>query len=278
MKFKQLLENQIRNTNSLVCVGLDPDIAQIPDRFRQNSEPLYSFNEWIISQTHQHVCAYKPNSAFYEAYGASGIEQLKKTCDYLKKNHPEIPIILDAKRGDIGHTNSAYAKFIFEYLGADAVTLQPYLGKESLSEFFTYTEKGLIILCKTSNSGAGEFQDRLVSNQPGDKNTDAEPVWKIVATHVTQNWQKDTQAELLLVVGATYPEDLKVVRSIAPNTTFLVPGIGSQGGDLEQTLQYGLDTDKRGLIINSSRGIIYSEDPKGAVKKLNQEINALREQ
>ena len=266
MKFLKKLEKQFEHTGSLVCVGIDPMIDSIPKRFLKRADPFFEFGKWIIDETHTQVIAYKPNSAFYEAHGDRGILSLKKTCDYLEKKYPNIPIILDAKRGDIGHTNAQYAKFIFEYMKADAVTLQPYLGSEALSEFLKYKEKGLIILCKTSNPGAGEFQDLLVNGIP---------LWQKIAARVVNFWNKKTKADLLLVIGATYPEELKKVRKMAPKTTFLIPGIGKQGGDLEKTLKYGLDSNGRGIIINSSRGIIYSNDPKEALKKLCVSISDL---
>lgn len=259
MSFIKKLEKRMDKVNSLLCVGLDPVIEKIPDKFKNDQDPIFSFNKWIINQTHEYVCSYKPNSAFYESSGAIGIESLKKTCDYLYKNHSDIPIILDAKRGDIGHTNKEYAKYIFEYLKADAVTLQPYLGSEALSEFFKYKDKGLIILCRTSNPGAGEFQDLMVNSIP---------LWQKVAQEVSKNWQKQTKTDLLLVIGATYLEELKKIRELAPNTTFLVPGVGSQGGSLEKTLRFGCKKDGKGVVINSSREIIYAQNPNKAIKEM----------
>lgn len=264
MKFLKKLEQQINTTDSLVCVGIDPVIENIPERFKKLDDPFFEFGKWIIDETHEYVNSYKPNSAFYEARGDKGILSLKKTCDYLKKNYPYIPIIIDAKRGDIGHTNAKYAKFVFEYLRADAVTLQPYLGSEALSEFFKYKDKGLIILCRTSNPGAGEFQDLVIDDMP---------LWQKVATQVINEWKNKTEADLLLVIGATYPEELKQARKIAPNASFLIPGIGKQGGNLEKTIAYGLNSENRGIIINSSRGIIYADNPKAAVKELVEEIS-----
>jgi len=259
MNFIKKIENRMDKVNSLLCIGLDPVIEKIPKRFRDKQDSIFSFNRWIIDQTHEYVCSYKPNSAYYESNGASGIKALKKTCDYIKKNYPDIPIILDAKRGDIDHSNNEYAKFAFKYLNADAITLQPYLGNEALSEFFKYIDKGLIILCRTSNPGAGEFQDLII---------DQYPLWQIIAREVSSNWEKQSKADLLLVVGATYPDELKIVRKIAPNTTFLVPGVGSQGGSLEKTLKYGCNKNGKGVIINSSRGIIYAQNPNSAIKAL----------
>ena len=263
MIFTDKLNKQIDTANSLVCVGIDPVMEQLPERFKTMLDPFFEFGKWIIDETHKHVCSYKPNSAFYEAQGSKGVESLKKTCEYLNTNHPKIPIIIDAKRGDIGHTSLAYAKYVFDYLSADAVTLQPYLGSEALNEFFKYKEKGLIILCRTSNPGAGEFQDL---------ETNGVPLWQTVAKEVSTTWKNKTDADLLLVIGATYPEELKQARKIAPGTTFLIPGIGKQGGDIQKTMDYGPNSNGRGVIINSSRGIIYSNNPRQAVKKLIQQI------
>lgn len=263
MKFLQKLESRMGAANSLFCVGLDPNLEKVPKRFLKSKDPYLAFNKWIINETHEYVCAYKPNSAFYESQGAKGIESLQKTCAYIQKEFPDIPIIIDAKRGDIGHTNKEYAKFIFEYLRADAVTLQPYLGSEALGEFFKYKNKGLIILCKTSNPGAGEFQDLMVQNGKNKL-----PFWKHVALEVATTWQKQSRADLLLVVGATYPKELSEIRKLLPGTTFLVPGVGAQGGSLAEILQHGLNKNKKGIIINSSREIIYSDDPRDSILKL----------
>jgi orotidine-5'-phosphate decarboxylase len=261
MTFIKKLETRMDKVNSLLCVGLDPDLEKIPSQFLTNKDPIFEFNKWIISQTHEYVCAYKPNSAFYESYGSKGIESLKKTCDYIYENHPDIPVIIDAKRGDIGHTNAKYAQYVFEYLGADAVTLQPYLGSEALEEFFKYKNKGLIILCRTSNQGAGEFQDLLVDD-------DSKPLWQKIAKEISSTWVKKSKADLLLVIGATYPLELKKVRELCPDMTFLVPGVGSQGGSLEKTLLFGCNKNKKGIIINSSRGIIYSHNPRQSMIEL----------
>lgn len=254
---------------SLLCVGLDPVLEKLPLRFQTEPDPFFSFSKWIVDQTHTYVCAFKPNSAFFESAGASGIASLQKICAYIQKHHPDIPIIIDAKRGDIGHTNAHYAQFIFEYLSADAVTLQPYLGSEALSEFFAYSDKGLIILCKTSNPGAGEFQDLLVNS--GEPSEQQVPLWKHIAARVATTWQQRSKADLLLVVGATYPKELQALRNQLPQTTFLVPGVGSQGGSLTETLRLGCTSNKKGLIINSSREVIYAPDPGAAIAKMWEE-------
>ncbi len=274
MIFDEKLEKIVKKNNSLVCVGLDSDINKIPAFIRDGKHPQSTFNKAIINATHDLVCAYKPNSAFYEQRGHVGIEALKMTCDYLKENHPETIIIIDAKRADIGSTNKGYVKFIFDYLGADAVTLHPYLGKEALSAFLDRKDKGCIILCRTSNPGAGEFQDLILAKE-------GKQLYQIVAENVVRNW--NTNNNCMLVVGATYPKELKEVRKIAGDMTFLVPGIGTQGGDVEKTVKAGLNSKNAGMIINSSRGIIFAsngkdfaEKARGETKKLKDLINQYR--
>ena len=251
MNFQQKLDKIVKKNNSLVCVGLD--------------KSDFKFNKAIIDSTCDLVCAYKPNSAFYEAYGVEGIGQLKKTCDYLQKKYPEIPIILDAKRADIGSTNEGYVKYAFDWLGADAITLQPYLGSEAIEPFLDRRDKGCIILCRTSNPGAGEFQDLKAGNKP---------IYIIVAENVVTKWNVNNNC--LLVVGATYPKEMKAIRKIAGDMTFLVPGIGAQGGDVKKTVMAGLNSKKAGMIINSSRGIIFAKNPREETIKLRDEINKYR--
>lgn len=250
-----------KKINSLLCVGLDADFAKIPKRFLKKKFPQFEFNKWIIEETHEYAAAYKPNSAFYEARGDKGIRELKMTMDYLIKNHPDIFTILDAKRGDIGNTNNGYIASIFDWLGFDSMTLHPYFGSESLKPFLDRSDKVSIILCKSSNPGSGELQD-LKSN--------GKMIWEILAQKVIKNWNKNNNC--MLMVGATYPKEMKKVREIAGEMTFLVPGIGAQGGDLKATLKAGLNSKGLGLIINSSRGIIFSNNPKIEAQKLRDEI------
>ncbi|MBP9715102.1 MAG: orotidine-5'-phosphate decarboxylase [Candidatus Pacebacteria bacterium] len=250
-----------KEINSLLCVGLDADFEKIPKRFLDMENPQFEFNKWIIEETHEYAAAYKPNSAFYEARGEQGIKELKMTMDYLVKNHPDIFTILDAKRADIGNTNNGYVNFAYEYLGVDAITLHPYLGREALMPFLNREDKVAIILCRTSNSGAGELQDLLV---------DEKPIWQVVAEKVSSEWNKNNNC--MLVVGATYPEEMKKIRSLVGDITFLVPGIGAQGGDIKSVIEAGLNSEGLGLIISSSRGIIFSENPKEEAKKLRDEI------
>lgn len=256
---------RVDKVNSLLCVGLDSDISHIPGEFASKEEPQFAFNRFIIEQTHEYASSYKINTAFYEARGSQGFAELKKTVDYLAQEYPDIVTICDAKRGDIGSTSEAYARAVFDYFGFDAVTLNPYLGKDALLPFLERKDKGSIILCRTSNPDAGEFQDLLV----GDK-----PLWQVVAERVLQDW--NAKGNCLLVVGATYPEEMKTIRSIAPDIPFLVPGIGTQGGNAKEVVVNGLDRQGKGLLIHSARGIIFSEQPKERARALRDEINQYR--
>ncbi len=229
-----------------MCVGLD--------------KGSFEFNKSIIDQTADLVLAYKPQSAFYEAEGSEGLEGLEKTVEYIREKYPDIPVILDAKRGDIGSTNEAYAKAIFDNLGVDAVTVHPYLGQESLQPFLERKDKGIIVLVKTSNPGAGEFQDLLVEGKP---------LYQIVAEHV-KTWNVNNN--LAVAVGATYPEELKIVREIVGDIPILLPGIGAQGGDLEATIKAGKDSNGQGMIISSSRSIIFADNPRQACQTLHEQI------
>jgi orotidine-5'-phosphate decarboxylase len=266
MKFQDKLDTIISINNSLVCVGLDSDINKLPKCLKKKVYPQYEFNKAIIDATHDLVCAYKPNSAFYEAQGAEGIEELKMTCDYIRNHYSDVIIILDAKRADIGSTNKGYVKYAFDYLGVDAVTLHPYLGSEAIKPFLEREDKGSIILCRTSNSGAGEYQDLLIEGKP---------LYMVVAEKVVNEWNK--KKNCLMVVGATYPKELKEVREIAGDMTFLVPGIGAQGGDIKATIQAGLNTKKAGMIINSSRGIVFTSSKEDFAGKARKETIKLRE-
>jgi orotidine-5'-phosphate decarboxylase len=223
--------------------------------------PQFEFNKWIIDQTHEYAAAYKPNSAFYEARGDQGIRELKMTMEYLISNYPDIVTILDAKRGDIGNTNNGYIEFIFDWLGFDAFTVHPYMGQESVQPILDRSDKCPIILCRTSNPGSGDLQDLEVEGKP---------LWQIVAEKVSTKW--NTNDNCMLVVGATYPEEMKKIRSIVGDMTFLVPGIGAQGGDIKSVIESGADQNGRGLIINSGRAIIFVESPKVEAQKLRDQI------
>lgn len=250
-----------KDINSLLCLGLDPDFEKIPEKFKSMEFPQFEFSKWIIDETHEYTASYKTNSAFYEARGDKGIRELKMTIDYINKNHPEIFTILDAKRADIGNTNKGYVTYVFDWLNFDAVTLHPYLGQEALEPFLERKDKVSIILCRTSNPGAGELQDL----ESGGK-----PLWQIVAEKVSKEWNKNYNC--MIVVGATYPEEMKKIREVTGDMTFLVPGIGKQGGDLEAVMKAGLNDESLGLLISSTSAIIFSENPKEEAKKLCEEI------
>lgn len=271
LSFTEKYEQRVTAVNSLLCVGLDSDLPQLPERFRNLSQPQFEFNKWIIEQTHQHASAYKPNLAFYEARGELGWQELRLTMEFLRQNYPDIPTIADAKRADIGSTNEGYVTAIFDELGFDAITLHPYLGREALQPFLDRKDKGCIILCKTSNPGSGELQDlevKLADGEPSKK------MWEMVAEKVATEWNSHNNC--LLVVGATYPEELKRVRELVGEMTLLVPGIGAQGGDTHHTVQAALNTQQKGMILNSSRGIIFAAKPDLAAEQLKQEINRYR--
>jgi orotidine-5'-phosphate decarboxylase len=251
--------------NSLLCVGLDSSIDRLDDEFKRHPHPQFEFNRHIIEQTHDYVAAYKPNIAFYEARGEDGWYDLRLTMNYLRDQHPDILTICDAKRADIGSTSEAYARAIFDDLGCDAITLHPYLGRDALDPFLKYEDKGCIILCRTSNEGATEIQDLEIEGKP---------LWQIIAEKVYKDW--NTHDNCMLVVGATYPNEMKQIRALVGDMTILVPGIGVQGGNVQQTMTAGKNSQGKGIIINSSRGIIFSPDPAQAARELRDAINLYR--
>ncbi len=272
MSFLDKLNKIIVKNNSLLCIGLDSDIDKIPKTIAEGEHPQSTFNKKIIDATCNLVCAYKPNTAFYESRGKAGIEALKMTCDFLHEKYPDVVIILDAKRADIGNTNEGYIKFAFDYLGADAITVHPYLGKEALKPFLERKDKGILILCRTSNVGAGEFQDLEMGGKP---------LYQIIAEHIEKEWNYNGNCGL--VVGATYPIELEIVRRIAGDIPILIPGIGVQGGDVEKTVKAGVDKNGQNAIINSSRGIIFASSgidfaqaARIEAEKLMNEINKFR--
>jgi orotidine-5'-phosphate decarboxylase len=238
MKFVDKLVAASNKNSSLLCVGIDPNPAQMPD------VPLLDFTRGIIDATKDLVCAFKPNFAFFEAMGIPGLEALIETIKYIPD---DIPVIGDAKRGDIGNTSKAYATAVFDIFKCDAITVSPYLGYDSVEPFFQYEDKGVFILCRTSNKGARDFQDIT------DKN--GEPLFEAVAKKARE-WNRERN--IGLVVGATYPEELKRIRELCPEMPLLIPGVGSQGGDLELAIQYGVDSAGRKAIINVSRQVIYA--------------------
>lgn len=273
MNFTNQLKNAVETSNSLLCVGLDADLSKIPAHITSQPHPLFQFNKEVVDATHDIVCAYKPNSAFYEAEGPDGIRQLKQTIDYIHTTYPGIPVILDAKRGDIGNTNDKYVSFIYDYLGVDAVTLHPYLGGESLEPFLNRADKGAIIMCRNSNPGAGELQDLMV---------DGRPLYELMAERIATTWNKN--GNCLLVVGATVPAEAQRIRRITGDDAwFLVPGVGSQGGDIEATVKASVNSQGTGIVINSARGILYAgsgEDFATAARneaiRTRDEINKFR--
>lgn len=265
MKILEKLSKRVQEAGTLACVGLDADFEKLPERFKTLEHPQFEFNKWIIDETHEFVSSFKPNAAFYEARGDAGMRELKMTMDYLISFHPDIVTILDAKRADIGNTNAGYVTAVFDWLGFDAITLHPYLGGEALEPFLARTDKASVILCRTSNPGAGEFQDLVAEGKP---------LWQRVAEKVSKEWDKN--GNCMLAVGATYPEEMKVIRETVGDMTFLVPGVGAQGGDVAAVLAAGKNSRGEGLIINSSRGVIFSENPGAAARALRDEIQAHR--
>ena len=263
--------------DNFVCVGLDSDYNHIPESVKSLDsveEALFVFNRDIIDSTYDLVCAYKPNAAFYEAQGDAGLRALTRTVRYIRETYTHIPIILDAKRADIGSTNLGYVKAAFDIIGVDAITVHPYLGKEALAPFLARREKGVIVLAKTSNPGSAEFQNLLVGESQ-------EPLYQVVARNVATTW--NSNGNCALVVGATYPAELKKVRTIVGDMPILIPGIGAQGGEVAATVIAGKDSHGRGMIIHSSRGIIFaSQGPdfaqaaRRATELLRAEINKYR--
>ena len=260
-----------------VCVGLDVDYELLPAIAKEQrtiEDAIFVFNRVVIDATANLVCAYKPNSAFYERYGEAGIRALSRTISYSRNSFPHIPIILDAKRADIGSTNIGYVLSAFDELGVDAITVHPYLGKEALAPFLERKDKGIIVLAKTSNPGSGEFQDLLVGE-------DHVPLYQVVARNVAQYWNKNGNCGL--VVGATYPAELRRVRELVGDMPLLIPGIGAQGGDVAATVAAGRDSRGWGMIISASRSVIYASRKADfaqaaylAVVRLRDEINAYR--
>lgn len=247
------LINQIKTKKSFLCIGLDVDIQKIPEHLLNEDDPIFSFNKAIIDATHHLCVAYKPNTAFYEAYGLKGWKALEKTMRYLNDTYPEIFTIADAKRGDIGNTSSMYAKAFFEDLGFDSVTVAPYMGSDSVEPFLAFKDKHTILLALTSNEGAFNFQTKI---------TEGKELYKQVL-EISKSWKHSEN--LMYVVGATKAEYLQDIRSIIPNSFLLVPGVGAQGGNLKDVCKYGI-TRNIGLLINSSRGIIYASNQKDFAK------------
>lgn len=265
MRFIDKLKAAWQQNNSLVCVGLDPDLARFPAPLEKKAASIFAFNKAIIDATHDLVCAYKPQIAYFASESAE--DQLQQTLDYLKANYPHIPVILDSKRGDIGSTAERYAAEAFVRYGADAVTINPYMGHDSAEPFLRHADKGVILLCRTSNSGAGDLQDMVV---------DGAPLFEHVARMIADKWNGNNNC--MLVVGATWPEQMRRIRNIVGDMPLLVPGVGAQGGDVEALLKAGQTADGTGLVISSSRAILYASSGADFAEAARAETLKLREQ
>lgn len=262
MKRKELVDN-IRRKGSFLCVGLDTDLKKIPEHLLREEDPVFAFNKAIIDATAPYCVAYKPNLAFYESTGVEGWVALEKTVKYLKENYPDQFIIADAKRGDIGNTSKLYARSFFEHLDVDAVTVAPYMGEDSVTPFLGYEGKWVILLALTSNKGSRDFQFM--------KEADGKRLFENVITK-SQTWAGPE--EMMYVVGATQGEMFKDIRAVAPDSFLLVPGVGAQGGSLEEVTKYGM-IDDCGLLVNSSRGIIYASSGEDFAEAAGREASKL---
>ncbi|MEM8847883.1 MAG: orotidine-5'-phosphate decarboxylase [Bacteroidota bacterium] len=260
----EFLVHQIKQKKSFLCIGLDTDLDKIPPHLLEEEDPIFSFNKAIIDATHDVCVAYKPNIAFYEAYGLKGWQALEKTMTYLNKNHPELFTIADAKRGDIGNTSTRYAKAFFETLNFDSITVAPYMGKDSVEPFLAFEDKHTILLALTSNEGAFDFQTKLIEGKE---------VYKDVLEISSQYKNSEN---LMYVIGATKASYLEEIRKIVPNSFFLVPGVGAQGGSLEEVCKYGMN-DQVGLLVNSSRGILYASKDGNFAHSARQEALKLQQ-
>lgn len=264
MTTQQLVE-QIQKKQSFLCIGLDVDVNKIPKHLMLHEDPIFAFNKDIIDATHHLAVAYKPNTAFYEAYGIKGWMSLQKTINYLNEKYPEIYTIADAKRGDIGNTSSMYAKAFFEDLEFDSVTVAPYMGKDSVEPFLAFENKHTILLALTSNQGAFDFQTQKIN--------EVELYKKVIET--SKSWHNSQN--LMYVVGATKAEYLGEIRQLIPDNFLLVPGVGAQGGSLEEVCKYGMTKDV-GLLINSSRGIIYASQERDFAEAAANKAKELQQQ
>jgi orotidine-5'-phosphate decarboxylase len=262
MDRNRLFERIVRK-RSFLCVGLDSEIEKIPSFLLKEEDPVFEFNKRIIEATHEYAVAYKPNVAFYECYGSKGWISLESTVRYIKENYPDIFVIADAKRGDIGNTSKMYAKAFLENMPFDAITVAPYMGEDSVTPFLSYNEKWVVLLALTSNKGADDFQ---YHDEDGIK------LFERVLT-VSQKW--GTINNLMYVVGATRAEMLKGIRKLVPDHFLLVPGIGAQGGSLEEVAKYGLNS-KCGLLVNSSRGIIFADNSENFGKVAGEKAKEIQ--
>lgn len=260
------------DSGTQACVGLDPNIEKFPEHIQESrgtaGKKIFHFMTAVVDAVTPFVCALKPNIAFFAGYGIKGLTALQQLVQYINERHPEIPVILDAKRADIGNTNKGYVKEAFEFLGVDAITLHPWLGQEALKPFLDLPDKGCIILCRTSNPGAGEFQDlKVLADQY---------MYLTVANHVSKSWNGNGNCGL--VVGATCPGELKKVRDlIGPDIPILIPGIGAQGGDLKATVKAGKNSTNQGMIINSSRAVLHASSGTDFAEAAAQEAKKLRD-
>ena len=261
----EVLVQEIKNKKSFLCIGLDVDLDKIPQHLLITEDPIFEFNKAIIDATHDLCVSYKPNTAFYEAYGITGWQSLQKTIEYINKHYPEIFTIADAKRGDIGNTSTRYAKAFFDDLNFDSITVAPYMGKDSVEPFLAFENKHTIVLALTSNEGAFDFQT---------KNVDGKELYKTVL-ETSKNWKNSEN--LMYVVGATKAEYFTEIRKIVPDSFLLVPGVGAQGGNLKDVCKYGMN-DEIGLLINSSRAIIYASDREDFAQKARIEALKLQQE
>lgn len=259
------LIKQIRSKNSFLCVGLDADHNKIPRHLLETEDPIFEFNKAIIDATHDLAVAYKPNIAFFEAYGIKGWQSLGKTITYINENYPEVFTIADAKRGDIGNTSAMYAKAFFEDLNFDSITVAPYMGKDSVEPFLAFENKHTIMLALTSNEGAFDFQTLMV---------DGKELYKHVI-ETSKSWKNSKN--LMYVVGATKAEYFTEIRKIVPDSFLLVPGVGAQGGSLSEVCKYGMN-DNIGLLVNSSRGIIYASQGIDFAEKAREEALRIQQE
>ncbi|HEX9069864.1 MAG TPA: orotidine-5'-phosphate decarboxylase [Ktedonobacterales bacterium] len=279
--FMHRLRHRWHAARTLLCVGLDGQLDQMPEPFTGAREAakahapsadqriydaLFDFHKAIVDATADLVCCYKPNIAFFEEHGPTGLRALVALIAWIQQTYPEIPVLLDAKRGDIGSTSEAYARAIFDVYGADAVTAQPYLGRDAIAPLLDRAERGVFVLCRTSNPGSGELQERT--------GPDGEPLYMHVARQVAESW--NTNGNCGLVVGATYPQELGAVREAVGDMPILVPGIGAQGGDLEAVLSHGLDSKHTGLLISVSRNVLYASSGRDYASAARRETARLR--